>query len=357
MTATTDTADLLRERISRFPSTRYQGSKRKLAHSILAQLDDLEYTTVLDAFGGTGVVSYAFKASGKSVTYNDILAFNHQIGLALIENSATRLDDDTIAGVGNARSDVDYDDMIERTFQGIYFTDAENRWLDVAVGNIRRIRGKYKRALAWFALFQAAMIKRPYNLFHRANLYMRTADVTRSFGNKATWDKGFAEHFQVFARQANEAVVEGAGACRAMCADALDIEPQHDLVYIDTPYINHAGIGVDYRDFYHFLEGMVLPGPWSDAIDLASKHRRLRPIKNPWNDPRACRDQFARLFERFRDSILVVSYRSDGVPPIAELVDMLRRVKARVSVVDGARYQYVLSTKRTSREVILIAEG
>ena len=69
---------------TRFPTTRYQGSKRKLADSILCALRDLEFTTVLDAFGGTGAVAHAFKRAGKVVTYNDLLAFNHQIGLALI---------------------------------------------------------------------------------------------------------------------------------------------------------------------------------------------------------------------------------------------------------------------------------
>ena len=58
----------------RFPRTRYQGSKRKLAATIVEQLRDLEFTTVLDAFGGTGAVSHAFKAIGKHVTYNDVLA-------------------------------------------------------------------------------------------------------------------------------------------------------------------------------------------------------------------------------------------------------------------------------------------
>ena len=70
----------------RFPPTRYQGSKRKLATDIVQAVSDLSFSTVLDLFGGTGSVAYAFKQAGKQVTYNDILAFNHQIGLALIEN-------------------------------------------------------------------------------------------------------------------------------------------------------------------------------------------------------------------------------------------------------------------------------
>ena len=338
-----------------FPRTRYQGSKRKLAGAILDELRDLEFTTVLDAFGGTGAVSYAFKCAGKQVTYNDILAFNHQIGLALIENDTVRLDAEEIEAIGVKQPGVEYGDFIERTFGGIYFTDEENRWLDMAVGNIRRLKCPYKRAFAWFALFQAAMIKRPYNLFHRRNLYMRIADVERGFGNKAGWDRSFIDHFKVFAGQANAAVIDSDGRCRASCCDVLQTEPGYDLVYVDTPYINRSGVGVDYRDFYHFLEGIVCYDEWPRMIDFGSKHRRLIREHDPWSDTRSCRTAFRRLFDRFRDSTLVVSYRSDGMPTVDELARMLRDVKRHVRIIDGPSYQYALSTNRRSREVLLVA--
>jgi adenine-specific DNA methylase len=337
-----------------FPRTRYQGSKRKLADAIVGQLAELDYTTVLDAFGGTAAVAHAFKRAGKAVTYNDLLAFNHQIGLALIENDTVRLDKRRADTVGVRRSGRRYGDFIARTFPGIYFTDDENRWLDTALGNIRALEDQYQRALAWFALFQAAMVKRPYNLFHRANLYMRTADVARSFGNKTTWDRSFADHFRVFAAEANEAVVDSHGRCRAICRDALDIDGAFDLVYVDTPYINHKGVGVDYRDFYHFLEGMVRYDEWPTMIDHRAKHRRLMPQPDPWSDPRSCHGMFRRLFDRYRAGILVVSYRSNGVPTIEELAAMLREFKCHVRIIDGRRYQYALSTERTTREVLLV---
>jgi len=37
----------------------------------------------------------------------------------------------------------------------------------------------------------------------------------------------------------------------------FDLDIKTDLVYIDTPYISAKGIGVNYFDFYHFLEGIV----------------------------------------------------------------------------------------------------
>jgi len=339
---------------NQFPATRYQGSKRKLADAIVDELRDLDFTTVLDAFGGTGAVAYAFKVAGKEVTYNDLLRFNHQIGLALIENNSVTLDSDDLTAMSVRHGHVTYGDFIERTFEDIYFTTEENRLLDVIVGNVRRIRCPYKRALSWFAVAQAAIAKRPYNLFHRRNLYMRTARVSRSFGNKSSWDRSFDDHFKVLAAQANAAVIESRRPCRAVCGDILEVKPGFDLVYVDTPYLNRRGVGVDYRDFYHFLEGLVRYDDWPAMVDMSSKHRRLRREPDPWSSPGLCHEMFCALFERFRDSILVVSYRSDGIPSIDELAGMLRAVKRNVRVVEKGLYQYALSTRRDTREVLLI---
>jgi len=338
----------------RFPRTRYQGSKRKLAWWVVNQVAELDSRTVLDAFGGTGSVAYAFKCAGKQVTYNDVLAFNQQIGLALIENGDVRLSGEDVQAILAPKLDRDYPDFIDRTFRGIYFTDDENRWLDRAVTHLSAIPCRMKRALGYFALFQAAIAKRPYNLFHRRNLYMRTADVKRGFGNKKSWDRSFDDHFRRYVDEANRAVFDNGTPCRATCSDALDIKPEYDLVYVDTPYITAKGVGVDYRDFYHFLEGLMNYDRWAGLIDRRSRHRRLIPTTNPWTKPGQCGEQFRRLFDRFRDSILVVSYRSDGIPSIGQLTRRLREVKRRVRIVEFDSRPYALSTNRKSREVLLI---
>jgi adenine-specific DNA methylase len=342
-------------RFHRFPPTRYQGSKRKTAIAILAALDHLEYHTVLDAFGGSAAVAYAFKCAGKAVTYNDRLAFNHQIGRALIENHGQPLSDGEIDAVGRRRPDRRYGAVVRDTFSGIYYTDEENEWLDVARANIEATPDPHRRAMAWFALFQSAMAKRPYNLFHRSNLYMRTADVTRSFGNKASWDRPFDMHFRKFAMQANRALLDTGVTCRATRGDALEIDGRFDLVYIDPPYVSARGAGVDYRDFYHFLEGLLEYDHWPEMIDQSSKHRRLVRINDPWAGADTIRDMFRRLFDRFRDARLAVSYRDDGIPAVPEISDMLRSRGKTVQVIDIGRNQYALSTRRRSREVLLVA--
>ncbi len=47
----------IQEELKNFPTTRYQGSKRKILPWIYDCIKDLEFDTVLDAFGGSGMVS------------------------------------------------------------------------------------------------------------------------------------------------------------------------------------------------------------------------------------------------------------------------------------------------------------
>ena len=337
------------------PSTRYQGSKAKLVRWIWELVEELPFDTILDAFGGTGVVGYWFKQKGKQVTYNDVLRFNYLVGLALIENNAVHLTDKDVDALLYRQPGREYRTFIADTFRDIYYTDEENRWLDVVVQNIAALADPYKRALAYYALFQACLVKRPFNLFHRRNLYLRFADVERSFGNKTTWDTPFEVHFRSFVSEVNELVVDNGRTNLALNEDAWDSDGDHDLVYIDPPYISQRGVGVDYHHFYHFLEGLARYEEWPSLVDYRSKHRRMKRVNNPWVDPAEIHGAFARLLDRFRDSILVVSYRGDGIPSIAELEGMVRRVKQHVSVhrLDG--YQYVLSTRQTA-EVLIIGE-
>jgi adenine-specific DNA-methyltransferase len=336
------------------PRTRYQGSKRKLCGWIAACLEPLEFTSVLDAFSGTASVGYLLKGLGKQVTCNDVLAANWQIATALVANDNARLSRRTIDRLVDPATSADEPTFIRDTFAGIYFTDAENAWLDRVCRRIRRMRNAAARAIAWYALFQSALAKRPYNLFHRRNLYMRTADVPRSFGNKRSWDRHFEAHFRAFADEANQAVFAGERTCRAIRGNAVDAPGAYDLVYIDPPYLNRKGVGVDYAHFYHFLEGLVDYPNWPQRVDRATRHRRMRAAPSPWTQPAAIGGAFAEVFARFADAMLVVSYRNDGIPSIEEIRTMLKKFKRRVVVHEHTRYQYALSTRRQTREALLI---
>ncbi|MEF9923420.1 MAG: DNA adenine methylase [Muribaculaceae bacterium] len=340
---------------AKFPTTRYQGSKLKFVDWIWDCIKDLHFTSVLDGFGGTGSVAYRMKKEGKSITYNDILTFNSIIGKALIENSYEQLEDYEAEALMIRHNDITYPSFIEDTFSQIYFTDEENRWLDVIVTNIAHMQNEYKQAIAWFALFQSCIIKRPYNLFHRKNLYLRMQEVDRTFGNKATWDTPFPKHFMNFIREANNAIFSNENENIALNKNIFDIKDKYDLVYIDTPYISEKGVGVNYFDFYHFLEGLVDYANWDQRIDNSSKHKRLKHQESEWNSSSSIEKSFEKLISKFQDSILVISYRSDGIPSIDRIKEILTKNSKKVTIFESREIKYVLSKKHSS-EVLIIGE-
>lgn len=337
-----------------FPSTRYQGSKARLTEWIWEQIAHLDFTNCLDAFGGTGAVAYRLKKAGKQVTYNDLLRFNYYIGMALIENSHIHLSPEETEWLLQRHTEITYPRFVQDNFANIFFTDEENAWIDQTITNIRQLTNPYKFALAFFALCQACLVKRPFNLFHRRNLYMRFAEVERSFGNKATWDRPFSEWFRIFVDEANRAVFDNGQENLALNLDATSVPGEYDLVYVDTPYISKSGVAVDYLAFYHFLEGLTMYDEWGRYIDYRSKHHRLKPRPNDWTDKHRIHSAFDRLFKRYQKSIIVVSYRSDGIPSESELVSLLGRYKHNVCIKRFGQYKYVLSTNDESEEILLI---
>jgi adenine-specific DNA methylase len=342
----------------RFPSTRYQGSKQKLVGWIWDSIKDLPFDSVLDAFSGTASVSYHAKLHGKSVVSNDILRFNHQIALSLIQNDSVTLSDEDILQVLTKDPSVEYPTFVQDTFRDIYYTDEENAFLDMAITNISRLDDYMKRALAYSALGQACLVKRPFNLFHRKNLYIRLAEVERSFGNKATWDGDFAEYFRRFAQEFNHAVFANGRENKALNADAFDLAESTDLVYIDTPYVSEAGVGVDYSQFYHFLEGMVDYDNWRSRIDVRSKHRRLVVERSPWTDREEIVGAFDRLIRKFDDRTIVISYRSPGIPTEKCISEIVGQYCDVVKVV-RKEYKYVLSKReeRKNGELLIIGHS
>jgi adenine-specific DNA-methyltransferase len=337
-----------------FPATRYQGSKLKLLDWIWQGIAHLSFDRCLDLFSGTACVSYRLKREGKEVTANDYLGSNQVVARALVVNNGAVLPEDRVEAL-LAEALPRYDDFIARTFSGVFFLDAENAWLDRVAQNVDALPPSAERDLALFALYQACLAKRPFNLFHRANLSLRTADVARSFGNKATWDRPFADHLRAAVKAANRAVFDSGRAHRALREDFLEVTGSFDLVYMDPPYLNARGTGVDYLDFYHFLEGLTEYRAWPERIDASYKHRPYRRRPSPWARRETILGAFGDALEKYREAIIVISYRSDGIPSVDDLTRLLRRHGRRDARQAARDYQYVLSPAR-GQEVLLVSE-
>lgn len=350
-----------------FPVTRYQGSKRKIISWIYENVKDLKFKTALDGFGGSSTVSYLFKKMGKDVTYNDKLRFNYLIGKALIENQSVKFLDKDLVNLKEKQSRITYPHTIQSNFKKVYYLKKENEWLDLIAPNILRMNHytgsvlDYKKAIAYYALFQACLIKRPYNLFHRKNLNLRTADVDRNFGNKTTWDKSFDGYLAKFINEANSLIFNSGTQCVSLNESIFDLDEYgYDLVYMDPPYLrSEASLeSSNYLAYYHFLEGLSCYDKWEQMIDHSKVHLPLRQIssQNDFTTANA-REKFEEMLSMFRKSKIVLSYKKGGVPSIEYLVKLMKKFKKNVST-RSIQYSYALNRQngdaKYNREVLII---
>jgi adenine-specific DNA-methyltransferase len=351
--------------LSEYPTTRYQGSKRKILPWIYSNLKDLQFKTVLDGCGGSGSVSYLFKKMGKEVTYNDSLKFNYFVGKALIENSIQKFTDADVQNL--LKNDLKSPTLINRLFKDIYYLDKENKWLDkmgFGIINMNHYTGDVllaKKAIAYFALFQACLTKRPFNLFHRNNLHIRTADVVRTFGNKNTWEKDFVTLFKNFVNEANDKIFDSGKPCIALNQSVFEIKNVNfDLVYLDVPYLNSDGTNEtsNYLKCYHFLEGLVNYDTWESMIDYDTANRRLiQPNKDAHFNKENIYESFESLISKYKKSKIVISYKKGGIPSIDFIVRLMKKYKKNVYT-RSQHYVYALNRQNgnadKNKEVLII---
>lgn len=75
------------------------GSKQGILPAIWDAIKHLPFTTVLDAFSGSGCVSYMFKGQRKTVIANDFLKYSYHMVNALVGNPDERLSEDDVTAL------------------------------------------------------------------------------------------------------------------------------------------------------------------------------------------------------------------------------------------------------------------
>ena len=309
------------EQISKFPSTRFMGSKRKLLPQLRTAIEAQPCTTVLDLFAGSGVVSYMLKAMGKQVHTNDYMAFSSLLCKALVENNHIQLSkEETIALLDEH---VLAEPFVQEHFAGLYFSDAENKLIDTIRANIKLLDNPYKRAIATSALVRACFKKRPRGIF--------TYVGERYNDGRKDLKTSFADHFIAAVDAINEAVFDNGQQNSSTRSDAL-AKPAAipDLVYLDPPYYSPHSDN-EYVRRYHFVEGIACD--WRDVeMQWHTKTKKFKSYPTPFSTKSGTRGAFDQLFSQYKDSIIVLSYSSNSEPSMDELVSLLQKYKSNVEV-------------------------
>ena len=117
---------------SRFPSTRYQGSKRKLLSFLHEACRNYTFSSVLDLYSGTCSVGLMFRSMNKRVTANDYLLYNWTTAKVLLSASQHWIRSLDISSLVDRalEPNLTAELAVSEHFDGIYFPASENRQID-----------------------------------------------------------------------------------------------------------------------------------------------------------------------------------------------------------------------------------
>ena len=332
------TCDEAVARTRSFPRLRYMGSKYRLVPQLAEIFADAGGMRALDAFSGSGVVSYLMKAQGYEVTSNDFLDFPGVITRAAVGNGdqlLTAADVETICAPNR-----DGRDFIQRTFAGLYFDEPDRAFLDSAWSHIAVMTGG-KRDLAIAALLLSAARKQPRGVF-------TFTDSSRYVDGRRDLQLSLREHFVERVQEYNRVVFADGRAHRTITGDVADLPAeQWDLVYLDPPYAPPSD-DADYMKRYHFLQGLSV---YWEGQELMPETRTKKIVKKftPFAYKRTITEALRRTLEQFADSgTIVLSYSTNALPGAEVIEELLRRVKPRVQV-HRVEHTYSFGTHAAAR--------
>lgn len=321
------------EQISKFPTTRYMGSKSKLLDAIWDASKEFEFETALDLFSGSGVVSYMYKSHGKRVFSNDYMSMGAIMTKALIENNDVTISIEEAKELVNNKDNL-CSSFVQDTFKGIYFTDEDNLFIDTVRSNILLLEDDYKKAIAMEALIRACTKKRPRGIF--------TYVGDRYNDGRKDLQKSFEQQFLEAIEVINSAVFDNGKNNKSYNEDSMKLSRGADLVYIDPPYYTPKSDN-EYVRRYHFVEGLARN--WEGVeIQQETKTKKFKSYPTPFSTKDGAYDAFDKLFKKHRNSILIVSYSSNSLPTMDEMIFLLEKYKENVKVIP-VDYKYSFGTR------------
>ena len=312
----------LPQQVSAYPPTRFMGSKSKLLSEIWSVVSQFNVNTVVDLFSGSGVVGYMLKAQGKAVVSNDYMAMSATFTKAMIENNSVTLPLEEAKELLVAHKESDH--FVATTFKDLYYSDEENDLIDTLRTNIAAMKDQYKQAIAMTSLIRACLKKRPRGIF--------TYTGHRYDDGRQDLKKSLAQQFLESVDAVNKSIFDNGKSNLSKHGDAMDLKVENaDLVYIDPPYYSPLSDN-EYVRRYHFVEGLARD--WKGVeIQEHTQTKKFKSYPTPFSTRKGAADAFDKLFKKFANSILVVSYSSNSQPTQDEMVAIMAKYKEHVEVI------------------------
>jgi len=312
----------LPSQVFKYPSTRYMGSKNKLLTEIWSIASQFQFDEVVDLFSGSGIVSYMFKSHGKKVISNDYMSMSATFTKALVENNSVVFEKNQAYELIKTKQKTD--NFVAKTFKDLYYSDDDNKLIDTIRHNIKLLRNPYKKSIAMAALIRACLKKRPRGIF--------TYVGERYNDGRKDLIKSLSDHFLDAVEEINNAIFNNEHENKSFNRDAMDIKAiKGGLIYLDPPYYSSLSDN-EYVRRYHFVEGLARD--WQGVeIQTNTLTKKFKSYPTPFSTRNGAAQAFNLLFKKFRDNILLVSYSSNSLPTLDEMLSIMAKHKSHVDVI------------------------
>jgi len=303
----------------------YVGSKKQLLPWIweLIEQNGIEFSSMLDPFSGSGVVSYFMRLLDKTVYSNDLLKSSFYNCVSLVENPGvivTKNELEWLAshtvenGVLNDK-DFCYDDIShynEVNFTENFLTLKEAIYIDCLLYKMKNMKDFfdlteadviYKQAICYSALM-AFLNLLPFGSAGGSNFLEYRKRQKDTYNNRCKgfymdeeynlhlyWIANYIDKFSKFSLLAKNSPQGKAFNLNVFEFLNLDYTKDVDLVYFDPPY---GGSTSDYSSMYAFLEQFITQDYISEEKQLQSKNFSLK--------------QYEENFIRLLDCVVDIKY-------------------------------------------------
>lgn len=274
---------------------KYIGSKRTLIPAIIAVIDALPATSVLDLFSGTARVGHALKAAGYRVVANDHNAYAHTLATCYVQADLEEVQRDAQCLIEEFNALAGKPGYFTKTFC------EDSRFFQPKNGaRVDAIRDALEAKSLPLELKAVLLV----GLMEAADRVDSTTGLQMAY--LKTWAARAHNDLQLRMPDVLPRAKHGKG--QALCLDALEAarSVEADVAYIDPPYNQHS-----YLANYHIWETLVR---WDKpvAYGIACKREDVRERKSVFNSRPKFFEAFRALIAAVRARFLVVSFNDEG---------------------------------------------
>ena len=189
------------------------------------------------------------------------------------------------------------------------------------------------------ALIRACTKKRPRGIF--------TYTGNRYNDGRRDLQISLKQQFLEAVDAINKAVFDNGKQNKSITCDAMLVDGQNpDLIYIDPPYYSPLSDN-EYVRRYHFVEGLARD--WKGVeIQQNTKTKKFKSYPTPFSKKDTAYEAFEQLFQKYKRSILLVSYSSNSLPTQDEMIEIMKKYKEHVEVIP-IDYVYGFGNQKTAK--------